>query len=305
MSARLLPTQALNLPIDGQVYDLQVLRPTSLPAEAPRLLVVAYQPNETASQILRLCIQAIQRFTPEQHELWVIDNNSPRANSDWLLNFAGINVVFNRTEPLPPGKRAFWRRWRGFQRQQKWGSYANAIGLEIATRLIKPESHYIMPLHMDTMPCRSGWLSFLQSKLTEEVRAAGVHLHRARFPQGVLHVLGFLADFQAILRLKLDFFPQLPGLDVGDRITLGLRQAGYQVFACRNTFNEPELAARISPASPVRDIPVFRALDDQGHVIFLHLGRGVRKTTGDHRSGLSPQEWIEFAETHLLNQNLP
>jgi len=34
-------------------------------------------------------------------------------------------------------------------------------------------------------------------------------------------------------------------------------------------------------------------------VIFLHLGRGVLKSSGDHRSGVSPREWLRFAHEHL------
>jgi len=280
---------------------VHVLRQVTQPKQAPRLIVVAYQPNELARDVLRVCIQAIQRYTPEPHELWVVDNNSPMVNAEWLLRLPEINVVLNRTEPLPPEGRGFWVRWKQPQRQQNWASYANAIALELAVRLVDPQTRYLMTLHMDTMPCRAGWLSFLQSKLGDGIGAAGVRMDRGRTPEGVLHVLGCLVDFQLFSQLNLDFLPQLPHYDVGDRVTVALQEAGYDVFACRNTLWEPQLVEGIPSSSPLRHLYMDRSFDDDGNVIFLHLGRGVRKSSGNHTRGTTPEEWIRFAEEHLLS----
>lgn len=294
----------VRLLIDGRMYTAQVLRRVVKSADSPRLVVVAYQPNALARAILRVCIQGIQRYTPEPHELWVVDNNSPRAYVNWLVSVPNINVVLNRTEPVMPQCRSFWSRWRGVLARQKWNgdSYANGIGLELAVRLVDPETRHLMTLHMDTMPCRAGWLSFLRSKVDDGVRAAGVRLDTdGAEPQGVLHILGCLIDFQLFRRLNLDFLPQLPQYDVGDRVTVALRSSGFNVFACQNTLLEPYLVESISPASPLRHLHVDRAFDDDGNVIFLHLGRGVRKAVGRHVRGTTAEQWIKFAEEHLLS----
>jgi hypothetical protein len=47
-------------------------------------------------------------------------------------------------------------------------------------------------------------------------------------------------------------------------------------------------------------LPVDRALDDDGNVIFLHLGRGVRKSALRSSKGVTVEEWIDFADTYLL-----
>lgn len=285
--------------IDGRSYNVIIRRKVIKSVDAPRLTIVAYQPNEQAQNVLRVCIQAIQRYTPEPHELLVVDNNSPWSNVKWLLRWPGLNVVLNRTEPVPREHRGIRARLKGKPNQQNRGSYANAVALELAVRLIKPQSHYLMALHMDTMPCRTGWLSFLQSKLCDGIGAAGVRMDRVRTPEGVLHVLGYLVDFQLFRRLNLDFLPQLPQHDVGDRVTTALRAAGYDVFACPNTLWEPQLVETIPLSSPLRHLHVDRSFDDEGNVIFLHLGRGVRKSSGDHKTGTTPEEWDRFAEEHL------
>jgi hypothetical protein len=146
--------------VDGLVYRVEVLRQVKQPLSSPRLVIVAYQPNPQASRILEVCIRTIQRYTLEPHELWVIDNNSPADNIRWLREIPGINIAFNRTFPVPPRQR--WLPWiyiKPFQRQQRWGSYANAIGLELAVRVIDSDSHFLVTLHMDTAPCQAGWFS--------------------------------------------------------------------------------------------------------------------------------------------------
>ena len=289
--------------LDGLTYHVELLHQVKQPPSSPRLVIVAYQPNPQASRILDICIRTIKCHTFEPHELWVIDNNSPADNTTWLHEVPGINVAFNHTFPIPPRQRKLpWNYIKSLQRQQRWGSYANAIGLELAVRMVEPECHFLVTLHMDTAPCQAGWLSYLQSKLNNSVRASGVHLQRNRVPEGVLHVLGLMLDFQLFRQLKLDFYPCLPQFDVGDRVTIGFRQAGYDVTACRDTLNQPELVNDIPVSSPLKDLRVFRALDDENRVIFLHLGRGVRKTTGEHTRGVTPNEWINFANINLLNK---
>lgn len=289
-----------SIELEGRAYELEVHRRVQLPPDAPRLVVVSYVPNVAARGVLAACLDAIAHFTPEAHELWVVDNNSPADALPWLRERRGVNLVLSRTEPAPPDRRGWWTRLTGGIRQQRWGSYANAVGVELAVRVVEPSTRYLMTLHMDTAPCRAGWLTYLTGKLDERTAAAGVRMDRARVPEGVLHVLGCLVDFQRARALGLSWYPDLPRLDVGDRITTALRAAGLGVHACRNSHTDPALIAGLPP--PFTDLPVDRTLDDDGRVIFLHLGRGVVKSVGQVTRGLTPEQWVRFVDETLLSK---
>jgi hypothetical protein len=286
--------------MDGRAYTVIIQQQVHHAPSAPRLLIPAYQPNETARHVLRVCVQTIQRYTEQPYELWVIDNNSPWEHAQWLLEWPDVNVICSRTDPLPRERRREFRFWRAQPYQTSWGSYANAVALELGRSMIDPQSEYLVTLHMDTMPCRNGWLRYLQSQLDERIAAAGVRMDRQRTPEGVLHVLGYIVRYNLFRTLNLDFWPQLPQYDVGDRVTVRLREAGYEVVACPNTLWEPHLIEAIPTASPLRNLHVDRAFDDKGTIIFLHLGRGVHKSSHQSTDRTSPAMWVRFAEEHLL-----
>lgn len=289
MTAHALPaTTAVR--IDAQTYSVQVRRAVRLAPAAPRLVIAAYQPNAAAQALLRTAVRAFQTFTPEPHELWVVDNCSPEERLAWLREWPGVNVIFNRTEPVPADARPG-------ATQAEHGSFANAAALELAVRLIDPDSALLMSLHMDTAPAQPGWLSCLCARLNDRVRAVGVRLDRVRVPEGTLHVLGCLVDFQLFRRLGLSYWPDLPRLDVGDAVSQGLRAAGYDLYACRNTLWDPGLAQLLPPGSPLRDLSVDRVFNEQGELIFLHLGRGIRQSAGQGPARpVSIEQWVQVVE---------
>lgn len=286
------------LRIDEVKYELEWKRKVVQPDDAPRIVVVSHITNAGAFDLLRTCVEGVRRFTPEPHELWVIDNNSPFEWIQPLKEIQSINLALNRTEPRP----AEMRNEAPNMEQFHYGSYANAIGLEIGAYLIDSSSKYLMTMHMDTMPAKSGWLSYLKSKLGAGTAASGVRMDHTRIKDGVLHVLGYMVDFQLFRKLDLNFFPHLPDYDVGDDVTIKLRDAGYDVFACRNSFWNPELVKLIPTGSLLYDLHVDRSFDDEDDVMFLHLGRGVRRSAGNHSRGTSLEEWLSVTGT-ILSQN--
>ena len=195
-----------------------------------------------------------------------------------------VNLLFNRTE-ITNG-----------------GSYANAVGLELIARSVSPATKYFMTLHQDIAPCKRGWLTYLLSKLNDSVKAAGVRMDNARVKEGILHVLGYVVDFQTFKDLNLDFFPDLPGYDVGDKAIVKLRESGYSVFATPNSLWDKSLIETIPSDSPFRCVQFDRSFDDYGEIFFLHLGRGVEKSRGTHnKPEKSIESWVKFINTNLLN----
>ena len=114
-------------------------------------------------------------------------------------------------------------------------------------------------------------------------------------------LLGYLVDFQLLKQLNLDFFPSLPQYDVGDHAIFSIRKAGYDIFACPNTLWNEKLIETLPPDSPFRSLHVDRSFDDAGNVIFLHLGHGVRKASGEVIKGTTTEEWIKFVDENLLS----
>lgn len=289
------------IPLDGLTYRVLLKKQIHKDPDVPRIIIPAYQPNQTAVQILQTCLQSIQICTdPQEFELWVIDNCSPSSNTKWLLEWPDINVALCLSQPLPPEQRGLLSRLLFWKTQKNWGSYANAIGLEIGMRLIDPDCKYLLTMHMDTMACHPDWLKVFQSMLNDRVRAAGVCMEHLRHPDGVLHVLGLLADFQKMKELKVDFFPDLPQVDVGDKVTLIFREAGLEVKECRNTYKMAEVVECLSDDSPFRQFNVMRVLDDKDRVIFMHLGRGIRKSDNTYvGETAAAEEWIHFYRRHI------
>ncbi|MDR2051740.1 MAG: methyltransferase domain-containing protein [Deltaproteobacteria bacterium] len=270
------------LQLDGAEYSLVLRERHPAPSGGePVLCLVSYLPNRAATDIIRIAVESIRKYTTSPYSLWVVDNASPPEHLEWLRGQRDITLVENLTPP------------------KEAGSYANAAALEICRRLIPPETARFMALHQDILACKAGWLEYLLSKFSEKIRAVGVREDKVRVPEGILHVLGYIIDFQLFKELKLDFYPRLPGYDAGDLAIHALRQAGYEYFAAPNTMWRPELAATLP--EPYSGLGFDRALDDAGDVFFMHLGRGSLKTSPGFAQdeGKSLARWRAFARETL------
>jgi len=198
-----------------------------------------------------------------------------------------INIAYIRTDPKEGG-----------------GSYANAIALEVATKLIDPGTKYFMSLHEDTVVCRYGWLKYMLSKFDHKTKAAGFRLTKARVLDGVLHVCGYMVDFQFFKKNNLSFLPQLPDLDVGDKVIFEIKRSGFKIFSTPNTFDDAGLAELIPETLAARDLNVTRSFNDKNEIIYMHLGRGVPKAEKTYRNQkkCSLEEWSEYIRGKLFSE---
>jgi len=269
---------------DEKNYKIFLKNNINLPPIYPRLLVVSYQSNKATSNLLNLCIKSIQKYTNSGYELWIIDNNSPENNIKWLNEIKNINLIYIRTDP------------------KDGPSYANALALEIAIKYIDPDTKYVFSFHEDTVVCKEGWLDYMISKLTEKVKAAGFRLTKARIPDGVLHVCGYVIDFQIFKQLKLSYLPELPDFDVGDKAIYELKKNGYDIFYTPNTFDNPETVNLLPANDPLYKLNTTRAFNDNNEVIYMHLGRGVRKAIGNYsdKNKCTYKDWNNYIRKYLL-----
>jgi hypothetical protein len=309
-----------SIQVDGKVYDISILRQIYTDVDAVRIIVPVYIFNDESFHIFRACIESIKKYTQINHEIWVVDNNSPPKFSSLLTQFEGINLVINHTEPINPHKQISGgnRKWKNWIRsiignlrnpsQLKDGSYANAIGLELACRVIDEETKLLFTMHSDTLILKAGWLSYLKSKMTERIR--GVACLKDKIRVNALHISGLLFDYTLFKELKMDFLPNIrqslspdiPEYDVGDLITIRLLEHSYEVFTCKNTYNKPSLVESIPAGNPLRELHSDRCFDDESDIFYIHMGRGTLKAKGTyHQVGKTyPKQWINFAERFVL-----
>lgn len=315
------PDRSHQISIDNQVYEVDILERVNLGDTATRIIVTNFSVNDTANDVLRVCIESIRKFTTEEVEIWAVDNASDQRHVDWLIQFDDqLNLVLNRTEPINPfhKQQGVIQKTRQFLRGNipptsqlhQDGSYANAIALELGRLCIAPSSHTILTMHSDTLVAKPGWLSHLKSKLTAKNRAAAFRRDTGRVH--ALHIGGLLLDYTLFKPLQMSFLPNMrrerypnaPEYDVGDQITLQLVENGFETYVSPNTFNEPELVEKLRPNSSFRALaPCDLCFDDNWDVFYLHLGRGTVKSAGMYKKTgkVSPKQWVEFAEEYLLS----
>jgi len=272
--------------VDNNYYEVYLKESVFSPGTSPRIVVVSYQPNEKSSELLKLCIESIKKFTDSDYELWIVDNNSPFGNIKWIDDIKDINIAYIRTEPK--GK----------------ASYANGLALEIATRLINPDVRYLVCFHEDIAVCRYGWLKYMLSRMNGKIKASGFRMTRARVPEGVLHVCGYIIDFQLFKEMKLSFLPELPQFDVGDKAIYLLKENGFNIFHTPNTFDYPELVKLIPTTMEVHNLNVTRSFNEKNEIIYMHLGRGIPKARGEYKNKekISSEQWSSYIRSNLLSE---
>tara|TARA_B100000029_G_scaffold515690_1_gene623996 strand:+ start:445 stop:1422 length:978 start_codon:yes stop_codon:yes gene_type:complete len=318
-----------NIIIDNHTYNLDIVKNVDENINKTRILIPTFIANETHKNVTRVCIESVRKFTSDDVEIWVINNNSPEQYSDWLTKLSTelkFNLVLNRTEPVNPLHRRnpnstpvtkYWRllthKWKSYERgrQSTDGSYANAIGLELGSKCINSNSKTIFTMHSDSIVTKKTWLSHLKSKLNEKVQASTFRTDPRRVYAA--HIGGLLLNYSLFQDLNMTFMPNMrkerysnqPEYDVGDQISLKLKANGYDFFSSPNTFNDPSLINLIDDNSPYLTLACDKCFDDKNEVFYMHMGRGTHKSSGRYQydpEKTFPEQWIDFADKHILNK---
>lgn len=252
-------------------------------------------PVRNSIEMTDVAVKCIKKYTEEPYILWLVDDDSNAEMQAYLAGLEGVNVIYNRS-----GIGTWYHpRWMTKYRV----SFANAVSLDLAAKLINGNGKYMFVMHNDALPCRRGWLSYLKSKINGTVKIAGISQDKTRVE--AVHVSGFLFEYELYNKLNLHFMHDLPIYDVGDFITIGLVANKHETFVCKNTFNNPETVDLINNGSYpdfVKNYPFDRSFNDDGDLIYMHLGRGTGRGGDAHNKEgyMKRSEWIAWIKEHYL-----
>jgi hypothetical protein len=233
-----------------------------------------------------------------------VDVDSPaHDNLVQPAEYPEVSFVITDDEPLITTREVRERKERG-EPVPRHGSEANGITLEIARSVFQQLSYsprWFMTLQSDILATKQGWLEFLLSKMEERTAAVGVR-GQPNFDKSepILHSLGCLWRYELLQSLGLSLMPHFPKYDVAEAAISAVRRQGWSIVALPNTYSDPSIIERV-PA-PYRTIYSDRTLDENGDVIFMHLGRGVEKSVSGvtPQGKTSPEAWVEFARKTLF-----
>lgn len=273
------------LSVDEHSYDCEIHQNiTPKNYEVPRIVLVSYQPNEALRELVECAIQSLLFYSGDQVELWIVDNFTGTNNSKWLTKYNDqLNIIFLKNHP-----------------KEKCGSYANALGIEAFLEYYNQiDFNFLGSLHQDICVTRFDWLDVILEKFADGFAAVGTRCDTGRVKEGVLHPLGCFYNYELIKKHELSFWPNLPNFDFADLVSVNLRKLGYRIFYFDNTiWDERAKNALNASRSKFMDISVDRSLNDKKFVFFMHLGRGVVKTS----SGVNDNtiEWCKFLKVNCL-----
>jgi len=143
-------------------------------------------------------------------------------------------------------------------------------------------------------------MTYLFSKLDKEGHFV-VGTRRDNSRMNALHISGILTTTE--LAKSVSMFPVYNEkkeqiLDVGDDLTKHCIENNLKYFCCKSTENDNTLICK----PPFSFFSVDRTVNDDGEVIFLHLGRGTPKQLGAYAkpNRVYFDEWVDFVKENIL-----
>ena len=261
-------------------FQVQVLTEVVHPDAQVTVIIV----NSLTSQMTLNALASFRKFNDIPTNYVVVDNFSDQVVLDALVLEAGefATVISNHGEPKSI-------------KLGHWDSLLNAIGLDIGSRFVQTPLGFVC--HNDVLACRPGWLRRLTERLTEKCRGASFSQDNDRIK--AMHVSGYLYDTVIYPHQTAFWYPIQGKWDVGDHYTHMLREAGMDYHVCKCTHNSPELEPRPEGDPRVgfgHAISTDCAMDDEGNVIYMHMGRGSAKSIGTYSKPgkTTHDEWVVF-----------
>jgi len=234
-------------------------------------------PSFHSRELTSLCIRSLQRFCPLDIDLIfiVVENSSDVSYKDNIIGL-GSNIIWvnNATTAV--------------------GSEANAEAIEIGLTYVK--CNLVFMCHCDICITSEKFLHNMVIKYHEGNRLVGTLTDTNPNRIGAIHVFGLLTDLE--LAKKVKYMPiyknKVQIMDIGNELTRYCRDNKLSIYCFKNTHNNPTITESLD--KKYAGFNVVRCVDDQNNVMFMHLGRGIKKMFGTYSdlSKVSLRGWLEF-----------
>lgn len=269
------------------------------------LAISSYQPNRQASQLLRLALGSVEKFAP-QADTHVFDAGSP--NSKWRVKAAEFpNITFHSTRYIPRSWEQTSSRYRAlrkalFMGPPRQGSVANGWTLDWAWSTLRNQGYsFFMTLQMDILFTSERTIPLLAKEAGRTGRfAAGVRLQpNLGKSEQVLHSLGCMWNTTVLEQLSEKFEPDFPNYDVGEKLSAAAAQLGFEFHALKsmNQARNPRVQSHLNSLFRGRCDAAF---DKDDELLFLHLGRGIPKSSRFSKQGDPLANWREAFDHYVL-----
>lgn len=270
----------MNIETRAGTFQVKVLTDNFLPDAVATVIIV----NSLTSRMTINAVSSFRKFNDAPTNYVIVDNFSEQWVLDDLVSEVGsfATIVSNYGEPKSI-------------RLGHWDSLLNAIGVDVGTRFCR--TRYGFVCHNDVLACRRGWLRHLVDRMVDGCGGAAFSRDNDRI--NAMHVSGYLYDSHLYGLDVADWYPQRGVWDVGDHYTKLLRDEGIAYHVCPCTHNDPTLVPKSDPTQAWRtQIRADRSLDDEGNVLYMHMGRGSSKSIGGYSQPgkTTHEEWVEFGK---------
>ena len=269
----------------GIDYNFQKRQGKVKSSASTKIIIVSHMFNKQSTEITKLAVDSIKKFTKEDYKILISDNNSPEENFQWVVDDKEISYIRNLDA----------KNYKELN-----DSFLNALGIEAGLRNVKQDATNIVLMHSDVVVAHKNWLPFIKNKINDQVKGVGLLIDNTRI--NAMHISGTIFSYDIYSKYKADVRPNLPYIDVGDDITQKIRDNNFKYEFCRNSHNDEEVIDCISPDSIFKNMHCDRTIDDENNVIFAHLGRGRAKSdqTYSKANRTTADQWISKIKEFLI-----
>jgi len=277
----------------------------ALPATA--LAISSYQPTRQSSELLRLALGSIQKFSPQAHT-YVFDVGSPK--SKWRVDPDEFpDVTFHSTSYIPKSWERTSSRYRAARKvfmmgPPRQGSIANGWTLDWAWEKLQNQGYkFFMTLQMDILLTSERTLPLLVKEAGKPGRfAAGVRrqLNLGK-SEPILHSLGCMWNADVLEQLGEKFAPDFPDYDVGEKLSAAASRLGLDFYSLKSMSEarNPDVLTHLNSLFGGRSDAAF---DNNEELLFLHLGRGIPKSMRFTKTRDPLANWREAYERYVVRE---